>query len=65
MALEQQQAELLRGCAILDNPDMPTLRVLRLDTESSHWFCLVTKEILQQLADACLNKAQEMDSLQS
>jgi hypothetical protein len=66
MVTEQRQAALLQGCAILEHPDMPTLRVLRFDTvNEEHWFCLATKEILEELADECLKKAQDMDSLQS
>jgi len=40
------------------HPDMPTLGILRLDTESGPWFCMVTKQILQMLSEELAKKAE-------
>ena len=61
---DEQTAELLRGYKIFDPPDMPTLRVLRLDTEHSNWFCLVSREILVQFANEMATQAQKIEPIQ-
>jgi hypothetical protein len=62
--LEQVKAELLRGYKIFPLPDSPTLRVLRLDTETEKHWVLVTKQLLLMLSDALREEAQKVSETQ-
>ncbi len=64
MTLEQQKAEMLRGYRFFPHPDMPTVGILRLDTDTENHFVLVTKQGLQHLADACLKHADDLEETQ-
>ena len=64
MTLEHQKAEMLRGYMFFHHPDMPTVGILRLDTENHQHFVMVTKKGLQNLADACLKHADELQETQ-
>jgi hypothetical protein len=46
------------------HPDMPTVGILRLDTDSEQLFVMVTKKGLQKLSDACLKHADELQETQ-
>jgi len=64
MAQEKQTAELLRGYQIIPHPDAPTVKILRLDTENSQSYYLVTKEILQMLVDELQGQLDKFESVQ-
>jgi len=64
MTEESLKAEQLQGYQFFRHPDLPTVGVLRLDTENENHFVLVTKESLQELAKACLQHAKELSGTQ-
>ena len=61
---ELQKAEMLRGYRFFHHPDMPTVGILRLDTENDHHFVMVTKQGLRHLSDACLKHAEDLAETQ-
>ncbi len=64
MSLENQKAELLRGYKFFHHPSMPTLGILRLDTENEQHWVAVTKQLLLHLSETCLKHADELEETQ-
>ena len=64
MADQQQKAEMLRGYKFFHHPDMPTVGILRLDTENEQHWMMVTKQTLRLLSDALANHAEELQETQ-
>lgn len=60
MPLESQKAELLTGYHFHRHPDLPTIGILRLDTNGEPLFVMVTKDGLRRLAEAALKHAEEL-----
>jgi len=64
MTEERLKAEMLKGYHFFHHPDLPTVGILRLDTENENHFVMVTKEGLQHLAEACLKHADDLKETQ-
>jgi hypothetical protein len=64
MPLEHRKAEMLRGYKFFHHPDLPTIGILRLDTDNEKHFVMVTKKLLQALAEAATKHAEELKELQ-
>ncbi len=64
MALENINAEQMRGYQFFRHPDSPTLGILRLDTENEQHWVLVTRKTLKMLSDALAKHADELEGLQ-
>ena len=61
---EHLTAEMLRGYKFFHHPEMPTVGILRLDTDGQQHFVMVTKQLLHHLADACTKHADDLQETQ-
>ena len=64
MPMESQKAEMLRGYKFFHHPDMPTVGILRLDTDNEQHFVMVTKKHLEALAEAAMKHSKDLEETQ-
>ncbi len=64
MTDEPVKAEMLKSYQFFKLPDMPTVGILRLETENENHFVMVTKGGLRKLAEACSKHADELAEIQ-
>ncbi|MBT6118310.1 MAG: hypothetical protein HOJ95_00030 [Nitrospinaceae bacterium] len=64
MTLEFEKAEMIRKADIYQNPQTPSLALLRLETDSESQMFLVTREILKKLSAKLAEAADSIEATQ-